>query len=455
MNRKLSIVVFSIFMLFANFSYSLNLLDINERMELDTVSPYEFFIQLARNGDTHKIDSLIQLGIKADSAIFEGITPLMYASQGGHLEVIQLLIENGANVNAVPNIKITALLSTLYAGKSEAAKLLLKNHAEVNVQDNSGMSPLLVSIQNNDTVLFNLLLDAGADINVINNDGANALHFAAASGNLKIVEFLLNSGLDINWKDKSGFTPLMISEEFNQTEMGFFLISNNANMNSLNEEGLSVLSLSILNNNNYFAELLLMNGAEANPRSKKAKDHWFYAKENGNKEIIELLKKYNAKRNKQPIFNQPYIGTSIYGFSNNLMTGVTFGLYEAKYNFSAQFSCLINPFVRSSLFSKDDINYQFWKRELRIQSKLEKHFSLKRINAGSFGLSFGGTPAYTFGYFRGTEIKPNSCFSFAPSVGTYYRANIFEVKMGYEYRLLTAENTSLSEFYLSFVFIIN
>ncbi len=455
MNRKLSIVVFSVFMLLANFSYSLHLSDLNEIMELDSVSRYELFVQLAIKGDKHKMDSLIQLGINADSALFEGITPLMYASEEGCLDVIQLLIENGANVNAVPNNKITALLSALYTGKSEAAKLLLKNNAEVNVQDNSGMSPLLVAIQNNDTVLIDLLLHANADIYHENTEGASALHFAAASGNLEIAEFLLNNGLDINRTDKLGFTPLMISEEFNQNEMGFFLISNNADLNSINSEGLSALSLAILNNNNYFTEMLLMNGAESNPLSKKAKDHWFYAKENGNKEIRELLKKYKAKRNKYPIFNQPYIGITFYGTLDDLMAGLTFGLHEAKYNFSAQLSCFINPFVRSSLFSKDDLTYQFWKRELRIQSKLEKRFCLQRFNSGSYGISFGGTPAYSFGYFRGTGIKPNTGFSIAPSVGTYYRARDFELRLGYERRLSAQENKGLSELYLSFVFVIN
>jgi len=88
MNRKFATPLFSFFILLANFSYSSHLSDLNDRMETDSVSNYELFVQLAIKGDAHRMDSLIYLRINVDSAIFEGITPLMYASQEGHLEVI-------------------------------------------------------------------------------------------------------------------------------------------------------------------------------------------------------------------------------------------------------------------------------------------------------------------------------------------------------------------------------
>lgn len=455
MNQKPEIILSFLLLFIANICYSSAQTKLIHTTEKDTTLNYEMFAKLAMNGETQKLDSFIRLGIKVDSAIFEGITPLMYASQEGHIEAMKLLIANGANVNAMPENKVAPFLSAIYAGKTKAAEILFQSGADVNVQDNSGMSPLLVALQKNDTILINLLLDAGANIYVQNNEGACAFHMVAVSGNVEVADLLLFNGLNINKKDNFGFTPLMIAEEFNQADIGFFLISNGADLNLRNEEGLTALSLAILNNDSYFSELLLMNGAEPNLLSEKAKDHWYYAKINGNKEIKNLLKRYDAEKNKAPVFNQTYLGFNLYGITNSFLSGLTFGVHEAKYNMSIQFSVLINPFLRSALFTKNEVIYQFWKRDLRIQSKVEKHFTVKRIQNKSLGLSLGLTPAYTFGYFRGTNYNPYDQFSIAPSVGTYFKTNQIEIKCGYEYRLPEVEFRNSSGLYLSLGFFIN
>jgi ankyrin repeat protein len=52
-------------------------------------------------------------------------TPLMWAAEYGHDEVVALLIERGANVNANDNSKMKAIHFAARYGRTEAARVML------------------------------------------------------------------------------------------------------------------------------------------------------------------------------------------------------------------------------------------------------------------------------------------------------------------------------------------
>lgn len=53
-------------------------------------------------------------------------TPLMEASQEGHLELVRFLLEYGANVNAVTQTNDTALTYACENGHTDVAELLIQ-----------------------------------------------------------------------------------------------------------------------------------------------------------------------------------------------------------------------------------------------------------------------------------------------------------------------------------------
>jgi ankyrin repeat protein len=55
----------------------------------------EVFFQSVRSGDYAAVKRLIEEGMDVNTQNNNGSTALMWASQGGHLEVIKLLIEAG------------------------------------------------------------------------------------------------------------------------------------------------------------------------------------------------------------------------------------------------------------------------------------------------------------------------------------------------------------------------
>ena len=79
------------------------------------------------------------------------LTPLMIASQEGHIEIIELLLLHGADINKKTPIPKTpkyigggtALIFASGEGKTEVVKSLLKHSANINDAADNGVTALI------------------------------------------------------------------------------------------------------------------------------------------------------------------------------------------------------------------------------------------------------------------------------------------------------------------------
>eukprot|EP00929_Paragymnodinium_shiwhaense_P118796 TRINITY_DN90700_c0_g1_i1.p1 TRINITY_DN90700_c0_g1~~TRINITY_DN90700_c0_g1_i1.p1 ORF type:complete len:328 (+),score=61.37 TRINITY_DN90700_c0_g1_i1:60-1043(+) len=71
-----------------------------------------------------------------------GLTPLMYASQGGRLRIVQMLLDSKAEVNALEEDGLTALHFAAASNEFDIARVLVARGADVNIADDSGKAPL-------------------------------------------------------------------------------------------------------------------------------------------------------------------------------------------------------------------------------------------------------------------------------------------------------------------------
>jgi len=138
-----------------------------------------------------------------------GWTPLWYAADEGHKEIVELLIAKGADVNAKNKGDVTPLYGAARSGRKEIAELLIAKGADVNARDDVGRIPLHSATGGDHKEIVELLIAKGADVNAKNDKFVGTfLHWAAAGGQNEIVKLLIAKGADVNAKDYAGVTPL-------------------------------------------------------------------------------------------------------------------------------------------------------------------------------------------------------------------------------------------------------
>jgi len=103
-------------------------------------------------------------------------TPLTFAAQCSHPEIVKLFLPYG--LNRRNSDYLTALMIAAKCGPTEVVKLLLEHGANVNEQNN--WKPLLlIAVKSDHTEIAKLLLEYGADANVRDKNGRTVLMIAA------------------------------------------------------------------------------------------------------------------------------------------------------------------------------------------------------------------------------------------------------------------------------------
>lgn len=175
-----------------------------------------------------------------------GMTPLMHAARGGHVEVAAALLAGGAGANEHGTASRleqmpcggdqTPLLwaAQAYRRAGPMVRLLLAAGASVRVRGHGGAGPLVIAAQFGDTEVLSLLLDAGCAVADTNASGQTALHQAAENGHLEAVRLLLTRGAPLEARDDL-FTPLMTALAYRREPCAEALVDSGANVNAVTE----------------------------------------------------------------------------------------------------------------------------------------------------------------------------------------------------------------------------
>ena len=174
----------------------------------------------ARGGSAPMVRYLIDKGANVMARDSAGDTPLHETTYKDRDQAAALLIAAGADVKAptAGYSKITPLLWAASYNSPKVIRLLIKAGANPNaVGSYDGELPLGGACQysGTDTVpeSVRVLLELGADVNATGADGRAALHWAAGwFGGEPLVRFLLEHGADPSIRDRSGDTALGIAE---------------------------------------------------------------------------------------------------------------------------------------------------------------------------------------------------------------------------------------------------
>ena len=161
-----------------------------------------------------------------------GFTPLHYASQGGHVNIIQYLInELGCDpYTKTCNDGTLPLHMACLGGQLSATKYFIKEHKfNPNIQNHHGYTPLHVASQHGhmDVILY-LITELGCNPNTRNIIGGLPLHLACLGGQLNVVKYFIterNCDSVKYCRNKNGFTPLHYASQGGRMNVIQYLIT--------------------------------------------------------------------------------------------------------------------------------------------------------------------------------------------------------------------------------------
>ncbi len=150
--------------------------------------------------DLPRVKSLIADGADLNAVVEKDLTPLIYASKDGRLEVVKYLFSKGGNnINATDAVKDSALHLAVINNHLDVVKLLVANGADINLKDNDGYSQLaFATMGKSNYEIVKFLVREGADINSVDNRNFTPLIHAVTNGNMEIIKFLVNHDVDLN-----------------------------------------------------------------------------------------------------------------------------------------------------------------------------------------------------------------------------------------------------------------
>jgi hypothetical protein len=173
--------------------------------------------EAAKAGDLNEVKRLVGQDpglLDADDG--SGWTPLMKASNKGHLEVVRWLVHKGAAIDEQSGNGYTGLSLASTNGYTPVARLLVEKGADPSLACGYDWSPLMkASIQGHLEVVRLLLSLPSVRATIIGYDrfGSTVMCRACYWGRGEVGRALLQSGADPTITDKSGSTPLAIAKQ--------------------------------------------------------------------------------------------------------------------------------------------------------------------------------------------------------------------------------------------------
>ena len=228
--------------------------------------------------------------------------PLHFAADKRYLDIIELLLTVGkADVDKVHNSN-TALFKAVSNAFLDVVLILIKHGASVNTLNASGFTPLHWAGQAGYTDVAEVLLEHGADVNAnmgkFTGTGTQLtpLSLAAISGNEAAAKLFLKHGADVDAMSTEGSTPMSIAAASGQIGVMQVLLGAGAKLNGGlgGHEGVTPLQCASQNGRVEAMKTLLGLGADVNKPMRGGCTALIMAAHSGHAEAVHLLLDHGA-----------------------------------------------------------------------------------------------------------------------------------------------------------------
>ncbi|KAJ8125404.1 hypothetical protein O1611_g8235 [Lasiodiplodia mahajangana] len=221
-------------------------------------------------GLSRTIANLLATGANADVQDGLQTTPLMYAAQAGHTNIVQLLLASGADPGRVCRRGRTALYRACERRHTAAVGEIVSSPRDiaVNAVDGSSfnVSALLWAVStDNSEIVKHLLTRKDIDVNqkLAGHRGINVLHRSALGGQVDVMRLLLSDErVAIDSGDDSQHTALMMAAIRGYDKIVALLLEKGANVEARDVCGNRPLLIAIICGSLECVRLLIQHGAD-------------------------------------------------------------------------------------------------------------------------------------------------------------------------------------------------
>ena len=170
---------------------------------------------------------LLQRGHDPEVKDSDGQTPLMWAINNGHENIVGLLLMRKLDFEASDNLQRTALHHSACIGQINSMKLLIQCRAGLETRDSLGRTPLLSAINRGQAAAVEYLLEVGADPAAFDEQRKGALHLSIESDlSIQLVALLVAHGAPVDIIDIDNMSPLHGAVQYNRRGIASLLLNN-------------------------------------------------------------------------------------------------------------------------------------------------------------------------------------------------------------------------------------
>jgi ankyrin repeat protein len=217
-------------------------------------------VELARKGDKEAVLLYLNAGMSPNAKDSHHSTALMKATR--YPEVVQVLLDHGARMNTRDKWDgSTALIYSSEEGQLQTVNLLLNAGARTNIRDDWGWTALLYAAARGDMDIVKSLIDHGADVNIVT--AYYPTDIGPPRGQLFTNRVKALLGFDIFAPQEQAWTALILAAEFGQKDIAKVLLDAGANPHVCGMDGGSALMWAAGNGNREIVRMLLKKNARA------------------------------------------------------------------------------------------------------------------------------------------------------------------------------------------------
>ena len=193
-------------------------------------------------GHMDTIRLLLEKGANINHQDSDGLSPLQHACQNGYADIVALLLSfDNIDIQSKHKFDMTSLHWACQKGFANIVQMLLAtNKADINSRDDENWTPLHWAVQNGHNDILEILLKLpNIDVNVHQKDEMTPLHFAATTGNLQALILLLGySKTIVDPVDNGGLTPLHWACQNGKNEIIDYIVTKDkrADVNKTDDE---------------------------------------------------------------------------------------------------------------------------------------------------------------------------------------------------------------------------